>query len=431
MKRKLLIKNGRVIDAKNNLDQVADVLIEGEMIARVGKIRLSAKQGYRIYDASGKVVVPGLMDMHVHLREPGREDEETIASGTASAAIGGMTAVCCMPNTNPVIDSVSGVRFVHLQASREGLVHVFPIGSITKDLKGQELSEIGEMVTAGIVAISDDGQTVMDARVMRRAMEYARTFNLLVISHCEEVNLSEEGVMNEGYTSTNLGLKGIPHQSEEIIIARDIALAELTGVRLHIAHLSTREGVELVRRAKSRKLPVTAETCPHYFCLTEEAVVGYNTLAKVKPPLRTKDDLEAIHEGLADGTIDCIASDHAPHLAEEKAQEFSLAPFGMIGLETMVSLSLTKLVQKKILTLPQMIAKFTVNPCRIVGLPVPEIKKQAPANLTIIDLNKETTVSQNFVSKSKNSSFIGWALKGAPVMTIVNGKIVMEDGKLR
>jgi len=431
---KSIIRNGRVVDPKNKIDKKVDVLIENGKIAKIGESSQfrpgDVTRSTVTIDAQGKVVTPGLIDMHTHLREPGREDEETIASGTRAAAQGGFTSICCMPNTQPVIDSVSGVKFILATASQEGVVNVYPIGSITKGQKGEELAEIGKMRIAGIVGISDDGKPVMNAQIMRRTLEYAKMFNLPIISHCEDLNLSLDGVMNEGFTSTVLGLKGIPRQAEEIMVARDIALAELTGGKLHLAHITTRRSVELIRQAKKKKISVTCETAPHYFSLSEEDVRGYNTNTKVNPPLRTKDDIEALCEGLADGTIDCIASDHAPHLDEEKDLEYNMAPFGIIGLETMLPLILTNLVSKKLLSLDQAIAKLTVSPANILGLEKGTLSIGSDADLTIIDLNLKKKIGSQFTSQSKNSPFIGMEIGGFPVATIVGGKVVMKDGKL-
>ncbi|MQY53014.1 MAG: amidohydrolase family protein [Firmicutes bacterium] len=431
---KLVIRNGRVVDPKNKIDKKVDILIENGKIMKIGessKFRPGdvARSTITI-DATAKLVTPGLLDMHTHLREPGREDEETIASGTRAAAQGGFTSICCMPNTQPVVDSVSGVKFIFTTASQEGIVNVYPIGSITKGRKGEEIAEIGKMRIAGIVGISDDGKPVMNAQIMRRALEYAKMFNLPVISHCEDLNLSMGGVMNEGFTSTVLGLKGIPRQAEEVMVARDIALAELTSGKLHLAHITTRRSVELIRQAKKKKIKVTCETAPHYFSLSEEEVQGYDTNTKINPPLRTKDDIKALCEGLADDTIDCIVSDHAPHLDVEKDLEYKIAPFGIIGLETMLPLIFTNLVSKKILNLNQAIAKLTVNPANILGLEKGSLSIGSDADLTIIDLNLKKKIGNEFTSQSKNSPFIGMELKGFPVTTIVGGKVVMKDGKL-
>lgn len=427
--KKILIKNGRVIDPANKIDKILNILIEGNKIASLKKSPSTNCQ--KIIDASGKIVVPGLIDMHVHLREPGREDEETISSGTKAAAMGGITSVCCMANTNPCIDNVSGVHFILLKAKNEGVINIFPIGTITKELKGCELSEIGKMSKAGIVAISDDGKSVMNAQIMRRALEYAKTFNLPVIEHCEDSNLSQNGIMNEGKMSTILGLKGIPREAERIIVSRDIALAELTGAKLHIAHVSIKESIDLIRCAKQKGIKVTCETCPHYFTLTEEDIKKYNTNMKIKPPLRTHADVKAICSGLADGTIDCIVSDHAPHLDIEKNMEFNLAPFGIIGLETLLPLVFVELVEKKILSLPEAIKKITLNPATILGLKRGKLNVGEYADLTIIDPQMEINISPDFFhSKCKNSPFIGRKLKGFSITTIVNGKIVMENRKL-
>jgi dihydroorotase len=431
---KLVIRNGRVIDPKNKIDKKVDILIENGKIAKIGESSQlrpgDVTRSTITIDATGKVVTPGLIDMHTHLREPGREDEETIASGTRAAAQGGFTSICCMPNTQPVIDSVSGVKFILTTASQEGVVNVYPIGSLTKGQKGEELAEIGKMRIAGIVGISDDGKPVMNAQIMRRALEYAKMFNLPVISHCEDLNLSIDGVMNEGFTSTILGLKGIPRQAEEIMVARDIALAELTGGKLHLAHITTRRSVELVRQAKRKKIGVTCETAPHYFSLSEDDVRGYNTNTKTNPPLRMKDDIKALCEGLGDGTIDCIVSDHAPHLDVEKDLEYNMAPFGIIGLETMLPLIITNLVKEKILSLNQAIAKLTVNVANVLGLDKGSLSIGSDADLTIIDLNLKRKIGNEFTSQSKNSPFIGCELQGFPVVTIVGGKVVMRDGKL-
>ena len=431
---KLVIRNGRVVDPKNGIDKRLDILVENGKIVKIGEPTQfrpgDVTRATVTIDATGKMVTPGLIDMHTHLREPGREDEETIASGTRAAAQGGFTSICCMPNTQPVIDSVSGVKFILTTAAQEGVVNVYPIGSITKGQKGEELAEIGKMRIAGIVGISDDGKPVMNAQIMRRALEYAKMFNLTVISHCEDLNLSLDGVMNEGFISTVLGLQGIPRQAEEIMVARDIALVELTGGKLHLAHITTRGSVELIRQAKKKRIRVTCETAPHYFSLSEEDVQGYNTNTKINPPLRTKDDIKALCEGLADGTIDCIASDHAPHLDVEKDLEYNMASFGIIGLETTVPLVLTNLVRKEILGLSEAIAKLTINPANILGLEKGFLSIGSDADLTIIDLDLKKKIGKEFTSQSKNSPFIGEELSGFPVATIVAGKVVMEDGKL-
>ena len=425
----ILIKNGRVIDPANGVDDKLDILVEGATIKNIAPDIIA--KDVRVIDALNKIVVPGLIDLHTHLREPGREDEETIATGTRAAAKGGFTTICCMPNTQPVIDNPSGIRFILEKARREGLVNVLPVGSISKNLGGKELSEIGRMAEEGAVAISDDGQGLANSDLMRRALEYVKRFDIPVISHCEDSYLSKDGCVNEGYISTVLGLPGIPGAAEEIMVARDIILAQLTNSRLHIAHLSTVRSVELVRQAKKQDVKVTAEAAPHHFTLTEEAVRNFDTNTKVNPPLRTFEDVEGIKKGLADGTIDCIATDHAPHTQAEKELEYGLAPFGMIGLETALSLVLTELVSKGVLSLPEAIAKLTINPAKVLGLNQGRIKEGAAADMTVIDLEKEWTVKEDeFLSKSKNSPFIGLQLKGKAVMTIVGGKVVMEDEKI-
>ncbi len=417
----ILIKNGRVIDPANNIDEKLDILLSGGKIARLVKPGSSSADGADSIDASGKLVVPGLIDMHVHLREPGFEYKETIATGTAAAQAGGFTSVCCMPNTNPVNDNRSVTEFILARAGKAA-ARVFPLGAITKGSKGEELAEMGELHAAGCVAVSDDGKPLMNASVMRRAMEYSRIFDMLVVSHCEDAVLSGKGVMNEGVVSTELGLRGIPRTAEDVMTARDIALAELTGGRLHIAHVSTAGSVRLVRDAKARGIRVTAETCPHYFSLTEEAVRGYNTLAKMNPPLRTTEDVAAIKEGLRDGTIDAIATDHAPHAPDEKSGEFDYAPFGIVGLETALGLTM-KLVNENILTLADAVRKLSLNPATIMKLGKGTLSLGADADITIIDPGLEWTVdASQFKSKSKNTPFNGWKLKGKAIQTIVQGK---------
>jgi dihydroorotase len=432
---RILVQNGHIIDPSQGIDRVGDILIEDGKIKEI--ITKSKEQGAeskeqklqipnlepRTINAEGMLVLPGLIDMHVHLREPGFEYKETISSGTLAAVKGGFTTVCCMPNTFPVNDNASVTEFIKRKASQEGHCTVLPIGAITKGQKGEELAEIGTMKKEGCIAFSDDGQPVMSSLIMRRALEYSKAFGVPVISHSEDLTLSEGGVMNEGLMSVTLGLKGIPAEAEQIMIFRDILLAELTGGRLHIAHVSTEGSVNLIRYAKKRGAYVTAETCPHYFSITEEAVKGYNTNAKVNPPLRTKRDIEAIKEGLRDGTIDVIATDHAPHHRDEKMREFDMAPFGISGLETAVSLSL-RLVGEGILTMNQLVEKMTLNPAEILQINKGNLKVGSDADLVIIDTNKEFTVrSDQFISKGKNTPFEGWVLKGMPVLTVCKGKI--------
>lgn len=418
----ILIQKGRIIDPANRIDDVLDILVSEGKIVRIGKSGTIPVGEVHIIDASGKLVVPGLIDMHVHLREPGFEYKETVSTGTAAAQAGGFTAVCCMPNTKPVNDSRSVTELILSQAEKASHAHVFPVGAITKGSMGVELAEMGELRDAGCVAVSDDGKPVMNSALMRRAMEYATVFDLLVIAHCEETGLSAQGVMNEGLIATELGLRGIPRAAEEIMVARDIALAELTGCRLHIAHISSGGSVRLVREAKQRGIPVTAETCPHYFSLTEEALQGYNTMAKMNPPLRTRGDVEAIQQGLKDGTLDVIATDHAPHGTDEKSVEFDHAPFGIVGLETALGLTL-KLVDEGILTLRDAMCKLSINPATVLKIKKGTLSEGADADVTIIDPDEEWTVDPStFKSKSKNTPFEGWNLKGKAVQTIVGGK---------
>ncbi len=431
------IKNGHVVDPAQNIDGIADIIIEdgkikevrksGSQEARKGKnsnFRTSELPGYRVIDASGMLVLPGLVDMHVHLREPGFEYKETIKTGTEAAARGGFTSVCCMPNTNPVNDNESVTEFILKKAVTEGFCAVHPIGAITKGQKGEELAEFTMMYEAGCVAFSDDGRPVADSLMMRRALEYSRILNVPVISHCEDLSLSSGGVMSEGLLSITLGLKGIPAQAEEIMIARDILLAELTGGRLHIAHVSTAGSVGLIRAAKKRGVAdITAETCPHYFSITEDAVGNYDTNAKVNPPLRRKADVEAIKEGLRDGTIDVIATDHAPHHMDEKLGEFDRAPSGISGLETAVGLSM-KLVDEDVLPLTELVGKMAPAPAGIIGIPAGTLKPGADADLVVVKTGHGYKVdAAGFRSKGKNTPFDGWTLSARPAVTISKGRI--------
>ena len=422
---KIVIKDGHIIDPSQGIDRVGDILIEDGKIKEITDQGTKVKNNpeIRIINAQGMIIIPGLIDMHVHLREPGFEYKETIQTGTMAAVKGGFTTVCCMPNTFPVNDNASVTEFIKRKASQEGHCAVLPIGAITKGQKGQELAEIGTMRNEGCIAFSDDGQPVMHSLIMRRALEYSKSFDVPVISHSEDLTLSDDGVINEGLISVTLGLKGIPPEAEQIMIFRDILLAELTGGRLHIAHVSTEGSVNLIRNAKNRGINVTAETCPHYFSLTEDAVQGYNTNAKVNPPLRTLRDIAAIKEGLKDGTIDVIATDHAPHHRDEKMRAFDMAPFGISGLETALGLSL-RLVQEDILTLPQLIEKMTLNPAKIFRINKGTLRAGMDADLLVVDQKKEYTVhAERFISKGKNTPFEGWELKGAPVLTMYKGKI--------
>lgn len=425
---KLLIKNGRVINPASNIEAKKDLLIENGKIAAIKSKILS--KGAKIIDAKGKLVLPGLIDLHTHLRDPGRPDKETIASGTRAAAKGGFTTICCMANTEPVIDNPAVVKYVKNKAEVEGVVNVLPIAAVTKGLKGEALAELGLMLTEGAVAFSDDGNPIMQADVMRRALEYARQFNVSIISHCEDTNLSHRGTMNEGALSTEIGLPGVPALSEEVMVARDIMLAKEYG-KVHLAHLSAAKSVELVRQAKRKGISITCETCPHYFSLTEEALKEYDTNAKVNPPLKSKKDVKAIIKGLADGTIDVIATDHAPHNVEEKNVEFNKAASGMVGLETALGLILTNIVNSKALSLGKAIAKLTINPAQILGIDKGTLKVGADADVIIVDPKAEWVVeSSQFASKSKNTPFEGKKLKGKVLYTIVGGRVVVKDGKL-
>ncbi len=420
----ILIKGGTVVDP-GRVNGPSDVLIEDGKIAAVGP-KLKAPADAKVLDATGKVVLPGFIDLHVHFREPGFEYKETIQTGTAAAVAGGFTTVCCMPNTNPVNDNQSITEFILDKARAAGNANVLPIGAITKGSEGKELAEIGDLHRAGCVAISDDGLPVTNSLVMRRAMEYAIAFDVPVVDHCEDLHLSEGGCMNEGLVSTQLGLPGMPAAAEDIMVARNLSLAELTGARLHLAHLSTAGSVRMVREAKARGIRVTAEACPHHFMLTEEACCGYNTHAKMNPPLRTGADVQAIKEGLRDGTIDVIATDHAPHAMQEKQQEFAAAPNGIVGLETAWPLTLT-LVEEGLLSLEAAVAKLTTEPARAFSLKKGTLAPGADADVAIADLQESWEVDPaRFRSKSRNTPFAGWKVKGRVTTTLVGGRIVYE-----
>lgn len=418
-----------MIDPANEFDEVADVLIEEGKITQVGK-KLESAQA-KVHDASEKLVMPGLIDMHVHLREPGREDEETVATGARAAVKGGFTVIACMPNTEPVADKASIIELILEQAEKTKLAHVFPIGAITKGLKGEELAEMGELAEAGAVAFSDDGNPVMNSRSFRRALEYSKIFSRPLILHEEDKNLSAGGQVNEGFYSTLLGLKGIPAAAEEALIARDLILARLTGAQIHFAHISTKGSVALIRRAKQDGLRVTCEVTPHHLVLTQEALTGFDTSLKVNPPLRSKDDVEALREGLKDGTIDAIASDHAPHALHEKEQEFDRAPFGMLGLETSLALILTELVEKAVIDYTDLVEKMSLNPAQILNLPMGTLAAGSEANLTVVDPELEFVVDAAlFESKSRNTPFNGWSLKGKATDVFVSGRLLMKDGRI-
>jgi dihydroorotase len=419
---KILVKNGHVLDPSQNIDSPFDLFIEGDTIVGLYPCGSSLRTD-KVIDASGRIVIPGLVDVHTHLREPGFTHKETIRTGTLAAVRGGFTTLCCMPNTNPVNDSTIVTDFILKRAEQEGACTVYPIGSISKGQKGEELASMGMLKEAGCVAFSDDGMPVMNGLLMRKALEYAKNFDIPLISHCEDASLSNGGVMNEGVVSTSLGLVGSPAPAEEVMVARDIILTNYVKGKLHLAHISTKGSVDIIRFAKEKGINVTAETCPHYFSTTDEAVIGYKTYAKVNPPLRTREDVEAIKEGLRDGTIDIIATDHAPHQKEEKTAEFEQAPPGISGLETAFALSF-KLVEQGVLSLSQVIEKMTIKPARIFSLPKGTLRQGAYADVAIIDTQKEFIVDpKNFLSMGKNTPFIGWHLKGMVVVTIAKGKV--------
>jgi dihydroorotase len=421
----LIIRGGRVIDPANGIDRKLNIVIKDGKVSDLTD-RERGKDGEMI-DARGYIVVPGLIDIHTHLREPGYEYKESIKTGSLAAAAGGFTSIACMPNTYPTNDNASVTRYILTKASTEGLVNIYPIGAITKGLKGENLSEIGELKEAGCVALSDDGSSVMNSEVLRRGMEYAKGFNMPIISHCEDLNLSKDGQVNEGFISTELGLKGIPNCAEEIMVARDIALSELTGCKLHLAHISSAGSVRIIREAKKRGINITAEVTPHHFTLTEEAVYYYNTNVKVNPPLRTKEDIEAIKVGLREGVIDVIATDHAPHDIDSKNLEFNKAANGIIGLETALPLTL-KLVEEGILSLNEAVSKLTINPAKIIDIKKGSLGIGMDADITIIDPDREYTIDrEKFKSKSKNTPFHGWKVKGKVIYTIINGRIIYKD----
>ncbi len=419
---KLLVQGGRVIDPANNIDTEMDVLIEDGKIVAVGKNLKS--DGAEIVDAAGMLVTPGLIDIHVHLRDPGYEYKEDIISGTKAAAAGGFTSVACMPNTKPIIDNKAVTRYIIEKAEKEGFARVYPVGSITKGLDGDCISEMGDMKEAGCVAFSDDGKPVTSSELMRCALDYSKPFNTVIITHAEDLDLVGDGVMNEGFVSTELGLKGIPWVAEDAATARDVMLCEFTGARLHVAHVSTKGSVEIIRAAKKRGVKVTGEAAPHHFTLTDEAVRGYNTNAKMNPPLRSAEDVAAVREGLADGTLDAIATDHAPHHIDEKNVEFKIAMNGIVGLETALPLTL-ELVSDKVIDLNRAIELLTSGPASILNLPVGTLTVGALADVSIIDLNKEWIVSaKDLISKSKNTAFDKRKMKGAAVATILGGRLI-------
>jgi dihydroorotase len=420
----LVLRGGRVIDPSRDLDEVADVVVQSGRIAGIGRNQ-GVPDGAEVIDVTDLVVAPGLVDVHTHLREPGQEDRETIATGAMAAAAGGFTAVCAMPNTDPPIDNQSAVGFVVKQAAAAGAARVYPIGAISLGQRGEQLAEFGELVGAGAVAVSDDGHPVVSGQLMRTALEYAKAFGIPVADHCEEPTLAAGGVMHEGIVCTRLGLKGIPAAAEEIMVARDILLAGHTGGHVHLCHMSTRGSVELIRYAKETGVSVTAEACPHHFALTHEACDGYDTNAKMNPPLRESEDVEAIRQAVRDGTLDVIATDHAPHHYDAKEREFDDAPMGIVGLETALGLSYTLLVTGGILTLPELIARMSTIPARIFHLPGGTLAPGQPADVVVIDPSTTWTVdATRFRSKSRNTPFAGWELTGKAVRTLVEGHTI-------
>ncbi len=424
----LWIKNGMVVDPEKDKIQKRDIIIERGRVVKIvphGEFKGDSYRGKTI-DASGKYIIPGLIDMHVHLREPGYEYKETIETGSMAGVAGGFTALACMPNTDPVNDNSAVCRFILKRARESNLLHIYPIAAITKGQKGEVLTEFGDLKSAGAVGISDDGRPVTNSEVMRRAMEYAQYYDLKIISHCEDIALSSGGQINEGVVSTRIGLPGIPSQSEEIMVYRDIALSRLTGSPVHIAHVSTAESIELIKRAKEKGLPVTAETAPHYFTLDHSATENYDTNTKMNPPLRTPEDVDAIKRALAEDIIDVIATDHAPHSPLEKEVEFDRAEFGIIGLETALPLTLN-LVRDGVLTLPKAIRKLSYNPAKILGIPGGVIKEGSPADISIIDLDYEYILKEEDIqSKSKNTPFLNKTLRGICLVTIVGGRVVWK-----
>jgi dihydroorotase len=422
----ILIRGGRVVDPSRGHDDLADVYLAEGRVEAVGR-NLGTPDGAMVIDARGQVVAPGLIDLHVHLREPGQEDLETVASGAMAAAAGGFSAVCAMPNTDPVCDNQGVVGFVKAQAQRAGKARVYPIGAISLGQNGQQLAEFGELVGAGAVAVSDDGKPVVSSHLMRTALEYARTFGIPVADHCEEPTLSAGGVMHEGTVSTRLGLKGIPAAAEEIMVARDILLAELTGGHVHLCHMSTRGSVDLIRRAKDRGVRVTAEACPHHFTLTHEACEGYDTNAKMNPPLREDADREAIRQAIRDGTIETIVTDHAPHHYDAKEREFDDAPNGIIGLETSLGLAITELVRTGLLSLSGLVARMSTVPAQIFKLPGGTLAPGSPADVVVFDPGAEWTVRpEEFPSRSRNTPFGGRRLYGRANTTVVRGQVVYQ-----
>lgn len=426
--RPVLLKGGRVVDPSQQLDGIADVLIGDGRVEVIGP-NLSAPDEADVIDVNGKVVAPGLVDVHVHLREPGLEDAETVATGTLAAVAGGFTSVCAMPNTDPVTDNQAAVGFIVKQGAAAAAARVYPVGAISLGQDGKRLAEFGELVSAGAVAVSDDGRPVVSSHLMRTALEYARTFEIPVADHCEDPALAAGGVMHEGVVSTRLGLRGIPAAAEEIMVARDILLAELTRGHVHLCHISTRGAVDLIHRGKERGVNISAEATPHHFTLTDAACDGYDTNAKVNPPLREQHDVDAVRRGLADGTIDVIATDHAPHHYEMKEREFDDAPFGIVGLETALGLAITELVEPGLLSLPKLIGRMSTEPARLFHLPGGTLERGAPADIVVFDPGASWAVDPaTFRSKSRNTPFAGRKLRGQVERTLVGGLTVFVKG---
>jgi len=414
------ITGGRIIDPSRDLDQVGDLWIgRGRVLADGG-----GEEAEIVVDAKGMIVCPGLIDVHVHLREPGNEEDETIATGAAAALAGGVTSVACMPNTIPPIDTQAAAEFVVLQGQRARQVNVYPVGAVSKGRKGEELAELGQLVAGGAVAFTDDGAPVADAGLMRRALEYSKMFDLVIMQHCQVPELTVRGVMNEGFESTRLGLGGMPAAAEDIMVARDIRLAEITGGRVHIQHISTARSVELVREGKKRGIRVTAEACPHHFSLTDECLRTFDSNFKMNPPLRTQADVEAVIEGLKDDTIEILATDHAPHAREKKMRELDLAPFGIVGLETLIPITVTRLIEPGHLSWPEAIRKLTINAAQLLGIPKGTLRPGADADVTIIDPSTPWTIDPTqFRSKSQNTPFGGWEVRGRAHTVLVGGEI--------
>jgi dihydroorotase len=424
----LILKGGRVIDPSQNLDEISDVAIVDGEIGSIGRGILGS--AVEILDCKGLVVAPGFIDVHCHLREPGREDVETVATGAAAAAAGGFTAVCAMPNTDPVTDNQAAVGFIIRQSQRAAMARVYPIGAISVGQRGESLAEFGEMVAAGAVAVSDDGKPVASAHLMRTALEYARTFDIPVADHCEEPTLASGGVMNEGPTSMRLGLKGIPSEAEEIMAIRDMLLARRTGGHVHLCHMSTRGSVQLIRWGKEQGIRVTAEVCPHHLSLTEEAIGEYDTHAKMNPPLRLPEDVAALQEAVRDGTIDVIATDHAPHHYDEKEREFADAPNGIVGFETALAVNISWLVRPKIIDLPILIERMSCAPARVFHLPGGTLKRGSPADITVFDPGEEWQVdAARFRTKGRNTPYHGMTLTGRVHYTLIDGRIVHRIAK--